>query len=152
MEFAIGNFLRLRQARVEGAIYRWQNFHIQGTVDGYSFVPFGFSGVTVNRQGDNVDASLVFPNNELSRQWAVEAIRDGWLAVVKVMLLDPGDPSQQTELHTYAGQIAQGAWDETSLNLRLNTVLDAVGGEIPVRRLTKSLVGNLPTSSNVRLG
>lgn len=150
MEFAPGHFLELKRP-TNAVVYRWQNFYIKESVDGYSFVPFGFSGITINRQGDNVDATLVFPNNEISRQWALEAVRDGWLATVRVMLLDPVDKTKRTQLHSYVGQISQGAWDETSLNLRLNTVIDAVGGEVPVRRLTKSLVGNLPTSSNVRL-
>jgi len=75
MEFAIGNYLTLTSKA--GAVYNWQNFFINETVGNYTFVPFGFSGITINRQGDNVDATLVFPNNELSRRWATEAMREG---------------------------------------------------------------------------
>lgn len=149
MEFALGNFLTLTSKA--GIQNRWQNFFINESIDGYTFVPFGFSGITINRQGDNVDATLVFPNNELSRRWSIEALRDGWLAQVQVMLLNPEDRSQREQLHTYTGVIAGGGWDETALNLRLNTVLDAVGAEIPKRRLRQRLVGQLPMTSNVRL-
>ena len=31
--------------------------------------------------------NLVFPNNELSRQWALEATKDKWIAIVDVFLL-----------------------------------------------------------------
>lgn len=149
MEFAVGNYLTFTSKA--GAIYNWQNFFINETVNGYSFVPFGFSGITINRQGDNVDATLVFPNNQLSRNWSVEALRDGWLAEVKVMLLNPTNRSQQEQLHTYVGKTSGGGWDETTLSLKLNTVLDAVGAEVPKRRLRQRLVGQLPMTSNVRL-
>ena len=33
----------------------------------------------------------------------------------------------------------------------LDTVLDAVGTDVPMRRLTQQLVGAIPVSSNVRL-
>lgn len=149
MDFALGQFLDLTDGK--GSIFQWQNFWIKETVDGYSFVPFGFSGMTTTRQGDNIDATLVFPNNELSRQWALSSVKERWLAKVKVVLFDPEDKSKQTLLYNYVGQVATGAWDETAINVRLNTMIDAVGGEIPARRLTQSLVGDLPTTSNIQL-
>lgn len=153
MDYAVGNYLTLTAGK--GTTYRFQNFFIGKTVtyesNSYGFMPFGFSGVTVNRTGDNTEASLVFPNNKLSRPWGVEAIQDRWLANVKVMLLDPSDSSTVTLLHQYSGQVAQGDWDETALKLVLNTVLDAVGGDAPVRRLTQKLIGAIPVTSAVNL-
>lgn len=149
MEFAIGQFLDLKQQN--GSIFRWQNFWINETISGYSFVPFGFSGLTTNRQGDNIDATLVFPNNELSRQWALSSIQGKWLAQVQVILFNPENKTQQNSLFTYVGQITNGAWDETAINIRLNTLIDAVGGEVPARRLTQKIVGNIPTSANIQL-
>jgi len=149
MEFAVGQFLELTDGK--GSIYRWQNFWIHENYDGHTFVPFGFSGLTTNRQGDNIDATLVFPNNELARQWTFTAIRDRWLAKVRVVLFDPANKSKQDDLHDYVGQIASGAWDETAINVRLNTLIDSVGADIPARRLTQRLVGELPTTSNIQL-
>ena len=128
---------------------RQANADFQG--DSYSFLPFGFSGVSVNRSGDNTEASLVFPNNELSRAWALPAINERWLARVYVMALEPDDRTAGILMHQYNGQIAAGQWDETSLTLNLNTILDAVGADVPLRRLTQGLIGNIPTSANVRL-
>jgi hypothetical protein len=54
-------------------------------------------------------------------------------------------------MHQYNGEVAAGQWDETNLALSLNTILDAVGSDVPLRRLTQSLIGNIPTSANVRL-
>jgi phage-related protein len=154
MELALGNYLDL-STQSGGKVYHFQNFYINKTATfqgrAYGFLPFGFSGVTVNRTGDNVEASLVFPNNQISRGWVVNAIEDFWIATVYVMILDPDSPSTPDLLNRYVGQVAAGGWDETAVTLRLNTVIDAVGAEVPMRRLTQELVGAIPTSSNVRL-
>ena len=150
MEFAVGHFLDLNISNGSAA-YRWQNFWIKENVDAYSFIPFGFSGLTTNRQGDNIDATLVFPNNELSRQYALEATQEKWVAKVQVMLFDPEDKTQRTLLSTYVGQVTASGWGETAINVRLNSLLDAVGADIPARRISQQLVGYIPTSSNIQL-
>jgi phage-related protein len=154
MELAVGNYLTLTSPS-GGQSYRFQNFHIgtTATFDGqqYSFLPFGFSGISINRTGDNTEASLIFPNNELSRNWALQAVTERWLGTVFVMNLNPDDRTVGTKMSQCVGQVASGEWDETALTLRLNTILDAVGSDVPLRRLTQALVGNLPVTSNVRL-
>jgi hypothetical protein len=153
MELAIGNFVSFTATATTS--HRFQNFFINEIVQRpegiYTFLPFGFSGVTVNRTGDSTEASLVFPNNQLSRAWAVDAIENRWLARVQVMILDPDDRTQFTQLHQYFGKAASGEWNETSVTLRLNTVLDAVGTDAPFRRLTQRLIGAIPVTSGVRL-
>lgn len=153
IDLAIGNYLTFTAAG--SVVYRFQNFHIaqNATFDGqtYQFVPFGFSGITISRTGDNTDATLVFPNNELSRSWATTALENRWLATVFLLALNPDDRTTGTKMHSYTGQVSSGTWDEANLNLTLNTVLDAVGADVPMRRLTQTLVGALPVSSNVRL-
>lgn len=153
MELAVGNFITLT---ADGSVrYRFQNFFIGETTTyngvGYNFLPFGFSGVTVNRTGDNTEASLMFPNNDLSRRWAVEAINNRWTVEVDVVIVDPDNNSQFNRLHQYVGQIAGGKWDETSLDLNVSTVLDAVGSDIPSRKLTQKLIGAIPVTSAIRL-
>lgn len=154
MELALGNYLRFSTPSGT-AVYHFQNFYVNKTATyqgvPYSFLPFGFSGVTVNKTGDNVDATLVFPNNNISRAWALDAIENLWIARVTVLILDPDITGSGTPLHEYIGQVAAGTWDETSLQLRLDTVLDAVGADAPMRRLTQRLIGNIPVSGNVRL-
>lgn len=153
LELAIGNYLILSSGTTQQ--YRFQNFHIAQTAtyqsQTYNFLPFGFSGVTVNRNGDNTEASLVFPTNDLSRSWSVSALENRWLATVFVLLLDPDSRTAGTLLHQYVGQVASADWDDSTIKLGLNTVLDAVGADVPVRRLTQSLVGALPVTGNVRL-
>lgn len=153
MELAVGNFLTFSLNGV--TLHRFQNFFIGETItyngNSHGFLPFGFSGVTVNRTGDNTEAVLALPNNTLSRNWGVEAIDRRWLAQIEVMLLDPADRTSFTRLHQYVGQIAGGQWSETGLQLTLSTVLDAVGTDVPLRRLTQKLIGAIPVTSGVRL-
>ena len=150
MELALGHFLTF-QDQSGSVVSRFQNFFIKESLNGYSFVPFGFSGVTVNRKGDNVDALLLFPNNPISRNWTTSAISESWIAKIEVRLLDPNDRTKSELMHSYIGQVSEGGWNDTGVNLTLNTIIDSVQARIPARRLTKSLVGNLPTSSGVRL-
>jgi len=150
MELALGHFLTL-SSRTSSTQLRFQNFYIGKEIDGRSFMPFGFSGTTTNRQGDNLDATLIFPNNQLSRSWASQAIEEAWTAEVQVYTMDLADSTQRTLLYEYFGQVSSGGWDETSLNLKLNTVLDAVGSNVPIRVMHRDLVGKLPTSSNLGL-
>lgn len=139
--------------------YRLQNFYINQSVDyegkSYRFVPFSFSGVTVNRTGDNLEASLLFPNNEITRCWADSAIRQRWLVTVDVVALEADAPGEATEekhlVHTYIGQVVTGAWKSAQLELALGSVLDAVGADVPRRNLTQDFVGRLPSTSNVTL-
>jgi hypothetical protein len=152
MQYAIGHFLRFTQ--LNGNVLAFQNFYIRtAVVRGnypHNFMPFGFSGVSINIKGDNVDAALTFPNNDLSRSWAGQAAVERWIATIDVCLLNPDDQASQQLLHTYTGVVASGGWDESSINLRLNSVLDAVSADIPNRALHQRLVGRLPASSYVR--
>ena len=153
-QYAFGHALRIKQG--ENTEYRFQNFFINQQIthqsDSYTFVPFGFSGVTVNRTGDGLEATVVFPNNELSRAWGVNAINQNWVMEVDVLIIDDdAKDGPHNIVHSYTGQVVGGQWDEVSLNLQLSTVLDAVGTDVPRRSLTQRMVGNLPISNSVRL-
>ena len=157
-EVAVGNFVKFTSE--DTTHFRFQNFFIGETItneaEPYDFVPFGFSGVTVNRTGDGTEASLVLPNStenigKLTRSFSQDAIAGRWLAYVRVLIVDPDDKTSFTTLSNYYGQVTNGTWDNASISLALSSVLDAVGGEIPQRKLSQALVGNLPTTTGVRL-
>ena len=157
-QFAFGHVLRIKPK--DTVDFRFQNFFIGKQLthngDNYQFVPFGFSGVTVNRTGDGLEATLVFPNNDLSRSWGVDAIINNFVMEVEVLIIEDSDPdtgtsATHTTVHTYTGQVTGGQWDNVSLNLELSSVLDAFGTDVPRRSLTEKLVGNLPISNSVRL-
>tara|TARA_R100001163_G_scaffold64678_1_gene59496 strand:- start:232 stop:714 length:483 start_codon:yes stop_codon:yes gene_type:complete len=157
-QFAFGHVLRIKaNSTVE---FRFQNFFIGKQLthggDNYQFLPFGFSGVTVNRTGDGLEASLVLPNNDLSRPWGVKAVEGSYVMEVEVLIIEDSDPTSgltatHTTVHTYTGVVTGGQWDNVSLNLELSSILDAVGTDVPRRSLTQRIVGNLPISNGVRL-
>tara|TARA_R100001510_G_scaffold780_1_gene571 strand:+ start:205 stop:705 length:501 start_codon:yes stop_codon:yes gene_type:complete len=156
--YALGHAVRIKAIDDSGLNiqFKFQNFFINQVMtfgdDQYTFVPFGFSGVTVNRTGDGLEATLVFPNNDLTRGWAVNAINDHYVMEVDVLIVDSDSQTgSHTRVHSYIGQVVGGNWDNVSLNLQLSSVLDAVGTDVPRRSLTRNLVGNLPVSNNVRL-
>lgn len=141
--------------------FHFQNFFIadsfsftggDGVANTYTFAPFGFSGVTVNKTGDGMESTIVFPNNDVTRSWAVSAIKEHYVMEVDVLIIDSDNKDgSHTIVHTYAGQVTGGQWDNVSLNIQLSSVLDAVGTDIPRRSLTRKLIGNLPIANNVRL-
>ena len=155
---AEGNFIEAREGYSE---LRFQNFWIGENailqdiagLQSHSFLPFGFSGVTVDRAGGNVDAQLVLPNNALSRTFVDQSVKERWTAVVRVCLIDNLEDSSQTPqtLYRYVGQVSAGAWNDTELQLVLNSVLDAVQTNLPARTLQPRLVGNLPVSGTISL-
>ena len=157
---AFGNLVRLKSDDI--FTYFFQNFFIGEKMtyegDEYDFIPFGFSGVTLNNTGDGLDSTLVFPNNKVTQQWAVTAINNRWLAEVEVLILPDSDPTtglnkatRNDSINQFVGQVSGGYWDNVSLNVGLSTVLDAVGTDVPRRTLTQDTVGKLPISSSVRL-
>ena len=164
-ELAVGNFLKFTSGGETQ--YRFQNFFIGETItitneldanksDPYDFVPYGFSGVTINRTGDGTDASLLFPNSsgnigKLTRSLIKDAVEERWIAYVRVLIVDPDDQASFTQLSQYYGQVTTASWDSQTVTLSINSVLDAVGGDVPHRKITQPLVGNLPTTSGVRL-
>lgn len=149
--YAIGQAFKFK-----GEGLAFQNFNVGGVVKinnkKHKFLPFGFSGVTIARNGDNVDASIVLPNNKLARDFTIQAFEEEWLTEVTVGSFDPGTPGKMSKvLYTYIGVVSSGGWDDTSINMTLNSVLDAVTGEIPHRVLERDNVGPLPITANLRL-
>lgn len=152
---AFAQYMILRSTS-QGSRYLFQNYWVNedaplsGSI--FGFMPFAFSGTTVTKSGDNLPATIGFPNNELSRGWAETAVVNSWIASVSTVLVNPDNKSSTTILSQYTGQIISANWDETMLQLQMASVLDAVGIDVPRKRLTQQLVGNLPLTSNVRVG
>jgi hypothetical protein len=145
---AYGHYLTL-------GTYQFQNYWVNEDVSyggtTYGYMPFAFSGSAFTKSGDNQPATLAFPNNTLSRGWASTAIKERWVATIRIMLLDPDNKSSGTMISQYTGQVVSGGWDSTTLKLNMASVFDAVGADVPRKKLTQQLVGHLPLTSNVRV-
>lgn len=135
--------------------YRFQNFFIGGGVNfegqTYTFAPFGFSGATFNRSGENSEASVVFANKDLIRQFVNTAVLQGWTAKVSTCMVTDIEAKSLVTLYSYTGSVSGGVWKGESLGLSLTSVLDAVSANVPARNMEVAQVGPLPISGGINL-
>lgn len=154
-EIALGHMLTAKPRTANAAPLYFQNFWINENVayngNTHGFLPFGFSGVTVNRSGDNQSTQLALPNNSLSRSWASTLVDGSWVVLVDMLMLNPDNKADYRVLSSYAGQVAGAIWSDAELRLEISSVIDAVGGDVPRRRITEDVFGPLPTTAQVRL-
>ena len=154
-EIALGHMLTAKPRTAGASSLYFQNFWINENVayngNTHGFLPFGFSGVTVNRSGDNQSTQLALPNNSLSRSWASTLVDGSWVVLVDMLMLNPDNKADYRVLSSYAGQVAGAIWSESELRLEISSVIDAVGGDVPRRRITEDVFGPLPTTAQVRL-
>jgi len=148
MGIAIGTFIELPG-------YRFQNFFHGETItwDGknYSFAGFGYSGSSVDLQGGNIDAQLVFVVNDLSLNLAKKAADDRHIVTIKTVWLDPETLEPRSNFMRDVFMITGFEHDSSRLGLRLSSPLDAISGDVPRRRLTEKLVGALPSTGQIQL-
>jgi acetaldehyde dehydrogenase (acetylating) len=52
-------------------------------------------------------------------------------------------------LYSYWGSCSSGGWDETNIQMTLNSVLDAVQANVPGRRLHRWQVGSIPFTAQI---
>ena len=125
----------------------------------YTFLPFSFSGALASLSGDNIDATLEIANTRLSRDFAVRYLDRGYVAKVRTVLwstepnppLAPGSIYVEKSLCEYVGVCSSGGWNDRKLQIKLNSVLDAVQSNVPGRRLRREQVGNLPHTAQVAI-
>jgi hypothetical protein len=152
---AIGIYLKLLLPDGTQTGYSFQNF-FQGetrTYDGddYTFGAFGFSGGTLDLEGGNISATMIFAVNQLSVAVFGQAAQDKWLAQIRTVWLEP-DTFKETSQHSEELYAITGiGHDNSQLSVRLGSPLDAVQANLPRRVLTTSLVGELPSTGNINL-
>lgn len=149
MEFAYGHLLDIGPSG--STYYRFQNYALNQSVNGYTFLPFGFGGAIATLQGDNLDANLQFANTDITRNWVKQAFDQLWVARVTTVLWTPSTGAVQRTLYTYYGSCSNGGWNETTIQVNLNSVLDAIQSNVPGRRLHRWQVGSIPFTSQVRV-
>ena len=148
MSIAIGTFIKLDN-------YQFQNFFQGQTVtwdgDDYTFAGFGYSGSSVDLQGGNIDAQLIFVVNQLSLNLAKKAADERQIITVKTVWLDPETLVPRSNFMRDVFMVTGFEHDSNRLGLRLSSPLDAISGDVPRRRLTEKLVGALPSTGQIQL-
>jgi hypothetical protein len=148
MGIAIGTFIKLPG-------YNFQNFfhgqNITWESVQYQFAGFGYSGSSVDLQGGNIDAQLIFVVNDISLNLAKEAADNRHIITVKTVWLDPVTLKPKSNFMQDVFMITGFEHDALRLGLRLSSPLDAISSDVPRRRLTEKLVGALPSTGQIQL-
>ena len=148
MTTAIAAFLQFYSgSTVHGS---WQNFFVNKSVSGYTFVSFDTSEILINRTADEggITLSMAATSNHLG--FLETAISSEYLARITLYEMPvsssmPTDLSNATVVARFVGEVVTMQTDLTSIEVEIGAAIDAISGEIPGRKITTSLVGRLPT-------
>lgn len=152
-EIAIGTYIRFQLPTGADTSYAFQNFFSSearsyGGIS-YTYAGFGFSGSSVDLQGSNIRAGLVFAVSELLLNFIQEVADNRWIVRIRTVWLDPEDLTETATYTEETYQVVGFQHDNSRLSLDLSSPLDAVAGQTPRRVLTQSLVGALPTTGSI---
>ena len=152
---AIGTYLKLLLPDGTDSGFNFQNF-FQGEArtyrgDDYIFGGFGFSGGTLDLEGGNISANLVFSVGELSLSVFTKAAEEFWLVRIRTVWLDPETFAEGNTFGEELYAITGFEHDSSTLSVRLSSPLDAVQENAPRRTLNSSLVGELPSTGQISL-
>ena len=155
MSIAIGAYIKLLDEGGNDTGFNFQNF-FQGedriyNGDTYTFGGFGFSGGTLDLEGGNISASLVFALNELSLSVFKQASEEFWLIQIQSVWLDPVTFTEGATFSEELYAITGFEHDSSRLSVRLSSPLDAVKENAPRRTLSPSMVGELPSTGQINL-
>ena len=133
---------------------RYQNGKTGGTVTldnkKFGFLSFVYQGATKNRTGDNMEATLVLANNQLSMNTAIEAVRGRWQIQVDTCTMNPDNLAVLKKITTENWIVSTMAYDPVTIEITLSSSIDAVGASVPNRVLTQKQVGALPSTAQLQ--
>lgn len=152
-EIAIGTYIRFQLPTGGDTGYAFQNFHAGQTrsyagVD-HIYAGFGFSGSTVDLEGSNIRAQLVFAVSELLLNFVQQVADERWIIKIRTVWLDPDSFDETSTFMEETYQITGFQHDNSRLGLDLGSPLDAVSGQSPRRTLSQHLVGSLPATGQI---
>jgi hypothetical protein len=152
-EIAIGTYIKFQLPSGGTTGYAFQNFHANearsyaGT--SYVYAGFGFSGSSVDLQGSNIRASLVFAVSDLLLNFIQEAADQRWIIRIRTVWLEPDGYAETSTFLEETFQVTSFQHDGSRLALDLGSPLDAVSGQAPRRTLSQFLVGSLPNTGSI---
>tara|TARA_R100001443_G_scaffold7959_4_gene17306 strand:- start:734 stop:1312 length:579 start_codon:yes stop_codon:yes gene_type:complete len=118
--------------------------------ENFYFLPFIYSGASRTRTGDNLAASLILANNVLAMNHAKQAVDRQWHIRVAVCVVDPSTFNWKRTLTDESWLASSMTYDPETIEVVLSSAIDAVGSNAPNRTITTTMVGALPSSSNIQ--
>lgn len=119
---------------------------------GYVFAPFGLTGMTSTRGGDNPSSNMVSIPNELTVSLVAEAVISSWLVQVQTVNITVTEGGSMTEGAVLMSDIwacSGSNQDHEKIVLILSSPLDATQAQIPRRVLSSYIVGSVPPTGAI---
>lgn len=143
---ALAQFLEVKNNGVRVVAY--QNYWPGQTVNGFTHYPFTTQGIVADSSGGQSTFTLQLPATAESVQLLEDGLTNGYIARVQIYQFDPPAnntfPPTRQLVAQYDGEIIRGTAGQTQVTLVLGSSLDPVGAQIPPRKYTSNLVGELP--------
>lgn len=128
----------------------------------YKFLNFAYQGATRTRNGDNIQALLVFANNKISSGYAQKILEGHAVAnngettiipyqvVIRTCLMETNFRDVNKVLSKEYWTAASMGYDVKTLEVLLSSGIDAFSANISNMMLTTKRVGALPTTAQIR--
>lgn len=145
--------------------YRFQNGNVDKPItfrgNDYTFVPFVYSGATKTRTGDNIEAALTLPSNQIAMDYAYDIVMLDYTdnqhhikRQVKVYTCMANNDftevaGEQKVLSTENWIGSSMAYTEETVEIQLSSVIDAVFAGLPNVYIDEATFGKLPTTSRI---
>lgn len=149
---ALTTFLEVSDAA--GAVqHRFQNSLPGQTIShrgaSWPYLSFIYQGAAKNRTGDNLEAGLILAVNALSMGYATQAVQQKWNIRVDSCSMNPTTFAVARTLTSEFWLAASMSYDTETVEVLLSSSIDAVGASAPMRVLTSTLVGALPSTGAI---
>ena len=127
-------------------IYKFQNYDVDATVDGYEFAPFQTSNIELSTTGDQGSLTVEFPYTQSFRTKVEIIALYSLLVEVQLYNFEPLEDGSMNTIRvlisTYQGQAMSGSLAPPTLCIELGSVLSPVGAQIPPLLATTALIGD----------
>ena len=128
----------------------WQNFFVNKTVSGHTYVNFDVSEILLNRTADEGGITLKMAATDSHLSFLQTGISNEYLGRVTLYEMPvssdmPTDLSNATVIARFIGEVMGLQTDLVTIETELGAAVDAISGDIPGRKITTSLVGRLPS-------
>ena len=146
-QLAIATTLRFFAGNTD--VFRWQNFFVDKTVDGFNYHTFQTSDVILNRTVDEGGMSIEMAMTQSNLTYMEAAINEAFLIEIEVYELSvengmPTDLATGQLVARFVGEATEMSLDLTTISVTIGAAIDAVTEDVPGRKFTTSLVGRLP--------
>ena len=146
-EIALATKIRVFKGNTD--LFKWQNFFVNQTVDGFEHYPFMTSSAVVNRTASEGGFAIQLALTQANLTYFEAAINEQFLIEVEmyelpIAAVTAADFSTATRVARFIGETMQMSCTMEGISVEFGSTIFAFRGDIPSRKYTTSLVGRLP--------